>query len=43
MNNKILTIHDIKALVNPIAHKYKIKEMYLFGSYARGDVMIRLK
>lgn len=37
MNNKILAIKDIKALVKPIAEKYKVKEIYLFGSYARGD------
>lgn len=37
MNNKIFTIGDIKGLVKPIAEKYKVKEIYLFGSYARGD------
>lgn len=37
MNNKIFTIRDIEVLVKPIAEKYKIKEIYLFGSYARGD------
>ncbi|MDE6405640.1 MAG: nucleotidyltransferase domain-containing protein [Lachnospiraceae bacterium] len=37
MSNKIFTIRDIEVLVKPIAEKYKIKEIYLFGSYARGD------
>lgn len=37
MNDRIFTIQDIKALVSPIAQKYKVKEIYLFGSYARGD------
>lgn len=37
MNDHIYTIQDIKALVLPIAKKYKIREIYLFGSYARGD------
>lgn len=37
MNKKIFTIRDIEALVKPIAEKYKVKEVYLFGSYARGE------
>lgn len=37
MNNTILTIGEIKRLIKPIAVKYKVKEIYLFGSYARGD------
>lgn len=37
MNSKIFTIKDIEVLVKPIAEKYKVKEIYLFGSYARGD------
>lgn len=37
MNNKIFTIKDIEVLVKPIAEKYRVKEVYLFGSYARGD------
>ncbi|MBD5537623.1 MAG: hypothetical protein HDQ99_18600 [Lachnospiraceae bacterium] len=24
-------------LIKPIAQKYKVKELYLFGSYARGE------
>lgn len=37
MNNNVFTINVIECLVRPIAEKYKVKEMYLFGSYARGD------
>lgn len=37
MKNIIFTIQDIKALVKPIAQKYKVREIYLFGSYARGE------
>ncbi|GAB2021685.1 nucleotidyltransferase domain-containing protein [Pseudolactococcus yaeyamensis] len=33
----ILTIEEIKAKVKPIAEKYGLKEVYLFGSYARGE------
>lgn len=34
---KLLTIDEIKEKVTPIAQKYGIKEVYLFGSYARGE------
>ncbi|MCM1243597.1 MAG: nucleotidyltransferase domain-containing protein [Roseburia sp.] len=37
MNNDIFTIKDIQNLIKPIAQKYKVKEIYLFGSYARGE------
>ena len=37
MNNNIFTIRDIQNLVKPIAEKYGVKEIYLFGSYARGE------
>lgn len=37
MNDKIFTIKDIEVLVKPIAEKYKVKAIYLFGSYARGE------
>ncbi len=33
----ILSINKIKKTVKPIAQKYKVNEMYLFGSYARGE------
>jgi len=31
------TIEEIRVKVRPIAEKYHVKEMYLFGSYARGE------
>ena len=37
MNNHIFTIGDIEDLVKLIAEKYKVEEIYLFGSYARGE------
>jgi len=30
-------MEEIRAKVKPIADKYDVKEMYLFGSYARGE------
>ena len=32
-----LTIKQIKDIVKPILNKYGISEIYLFGSYARGE------
>lgn len=37
MNDKIFTLKDIISLVKPIVKKYGVKEIYLFGSYARGE------
>ena len=37
MNKQILTSEDINRFVRPIAEKYHVKEIYLFGSYARGE------
>ena len=37
IKNHIFTLKDIAVLIRPIAKKYKIKEVYLFGSYARGE------
>ncbi len=37
MNDNISTLKDIESLIRPIVKKYKIKEIYLFGSYARGE------
>lgn len=37
MNTNIFTINEVKNLVKPIAEKYKVNEIYLFGSYARGE------
>ena len=33
----IYTLEEIRAKVKPVAEKYDVKEMYLFGSYARGE------
>ena len=38
MAAKKYTIEEIKAVVEPIARKYGVERVYLFGSYARGDV-----
>ena len=32
----IYSMDEIKAIVIPIAEKYRLKAVYLFGSYARG-------
>ena len=37
MNKQIFTFENITNLVTPIARKYGVKEIYLFGSYARGE------
>ena len=34
---KNYTIDEIKSIVEPIARKYGVASIYLFGSYARGD------
>ena len=37
MPETILSLADIKQVVKPLAEKYKISEVYLFGSYARNE------
>lgn len=37
INPNVLTIKKIKNIVLPILEKYNINEVYLFGSYARGE------
>ena len=37
MNGCVFTIKDIVRLVKPVAEKYGVKAVYLFGSYARGE------
>ena len=37
MNTKILSMENIVSLVKPIAEKYQVQNVYLFGSYARGE------
>ena len=33
----VLTLKQIKDIIKPILHKHGIDEVYLFGSYARGE------
>lgn len=37
MMPNILTIDEIQERIQPIAEKYKLKKVSLFGSYARGE------
>ena len=40
MNDRIFTMEEIKSLVKPIAEKYQVQKIYLFGSYTRGEANI---
>ena len=40
MRNAVLTIENIINMVKPIAEKYHVDQIYLFGSYARGEAGI---
>ncbi|MCR5781534.1 MAG: nucleotidyltransferase domain-containing protein [Clostridia bacterium] len=33
----ILTLDELKSRITPIAEKYKLRAVYLFGSYARNE------
>ena len=37
MSGKMFSLDDIKEMVKPIAEKYRVEAIYLFGSYARGE------
>ena len=37
MEKDILTFEKIREVVQPIASKYQVEAVYLFGSYARGE------
>ena len=37
MQKPVFTTEHIAAIVKPLADKYRVKEIYLFGSYARGE------
>lgn len=37
MNENVYTLSEIRAIAEPIARRYGIKALYLFGSYARGE------
>lgn len=36
-SKKVLTLKKIKETIKPILNSYGIKDIYLFGSYARGE------
>ena len=36
----ILTIKEIKERIRPVVQKHNIKDVYLFGSYARGEANV---
>lgn len=40
MKDEVLTLENIIKLVKPIAEKYHVQEIYLFGSYARGEANV---
>ncbi len=35
--NDIFTLEEITEIIKPIAQKYHVNAIYLFGSYARGE------
>ena len=37
MTDKVYTINEIRQIARPIASRYGIAALYLFGSYARGE------
>lgn len=37
MRKDVFTLEKIGEIVKPIAVKYQVEEIYLFGSYARGE------
>ena len=37
MSDIVYSIEKIKDIVKPIANKYNVQSIYLFGSYARGE------
>lgn len=37
MNQKVYTVEEIRKIAAPIARQYGVAELYLFGSYARGE------
>ena len=37
MSDKVYSINEIKKIVAPIAAKYDVDRVFLFGSYARGE------
>ena len=37
MEHGVYTIEEIKRRITPVAEKYRLAAVYLFGSYARGE------
>ena len=37
MTDKVYTLNEIRRIASPIARRYDIAALYLFGSYARGE------
>lgn len=37
MSNIVYTLDELKRIIAPIALRYGVDRIYLFGSYARGD------
>lgn len=37
VSDKVYSLDEIKAIAHPIAQRYGISALYLFGSYARGE------
>ena len=37
MNGKIYAVDEIRDIAAPLAKKYGVNALYLFGSYARGS------
>ena len=37
MGDKIYSLDEIRSIARPIARRYDIADLYLFGSYARGE------
>ncbi len=40
MQDIIYTVDEIREIVSPIAQKYGVAALYLFGSYARGEATV---
>ncbi len=41
MNDKIYSIEEIKNRISPIAMRYGVERVYLFGSYAKGCATVK--
>lgn len=37
MTDKVYTLNEIRRIASPIASRYGVNALYLFGSYARGE------